>query len=458
MSKHSLIPLYPVADASGLEGGKIHVRLTEGRFQTLRRLISWPLLALFFGLVWVEANGTPWLLFDFPQRRILLFGTAFSWYDLHILTGLMISGASLLFFVSMLWGRVWCGFACPQTIWTWIFIRIERWTEGRASVRQRQDALPLRGKRLLRKILKHSIWLLVALLTAVTFTGYFVPVREMLPALTGSEVSLPLLTWLVIMTLLTYTNAGLVREKICLHACPYSRFQAVMMDNQSLKVSYDSDRGEPRGALKQSSSQTGDCVDCRICVQVCPTGIDIRDGLQAACIDCAACIDACDQVMHKLHKPIGLIRFASAEAANKKPSGLWRPRLFGYLAVLLIAFSATGYAFFEKKDLVIEVRRDRDSLYREFSDGLVCNFYQIKADSFQPSLTQVRVEVRGQDDLILQGPATLTLDNQGDWTAYRVCQYHPAGGVLPISFVFSDQQREWTRPSSLITNTHYQQH
>ena len=457
------IPLRPISDKPWLEGRKIHVRLTEGRFQNLRRLISWPLLALFFGLVWVQTNGTPWLLFDFPQRRILLFGTHFSWHDLHILTGLMITAASLLFFVSMLWGRVWCGFACPQTIWAWIFIRIERWTEGRASLRQRQDEMPLRGSRLARRLLKHTLWMAVALLTAVTFTGYFIPIRDIITQLVSVEASAMLVGWVVIMTLLTYVNAGLVREKICLHACPYSRFQAVMMDDQSLKVSYDAARGEPRGQIKttsstqQAKSTLGDCVDCNLCVQVCPTGIDIRDGLQAACIDCGACIDACDKVMLKTQRPTGLIGFSAAAPEQQQPQRFWRPRMLGYLMVTLIAFSSTGYALVNKKDLVVEIRRDRDSLYREFSDGSLCNFYQIKADSFDPGLTRVHVSVSGLEGLTLQGPETFVLDNSGDWTAYRVCLMDPSQGVLPITFHFSDQTRTWSRSSSLITDTSYQQ-
>lgn len=461
-SPSAQIPLRPINDSYGLEGRKIHVRLTEGRFQNLRRLISWPLLALFFGLVWVQSKGTPWLMFDFPERRILLFGTHFSWYDLHILTGMMITAASLLFFVSMIWGRVWCGFACPQTIWTWIFIRIERWTEGRASLRQRQENMPLRGARLARRIVKHTLWMTVALLTAITFTGYFMPIRDLVAQLAGAEASTTLVGWLVCMTLLTYINAGLVREKICLHACPYSRFQAVMMDDRSLKVSYNAERGEPRGSIKLSSAiqqakgSVGDCVDCNICVQVCPTGIDIRDGLQAACIDCGACIDACDQVMLKTQRPTGLIGFAAAQE-QQQPQRFWRPRLLGYFAVTLIAFSSTGYALVNKKDLVVEIRRDRDSLYREFSDGSLCNFYQIKAESFAPALTQMYVSVSGQEGLVLQGPETFILDNSGEWTAYRVCLMNPAGGVLPITFNFSDQTRTWSRSSSLITNTHYQQ-
>ncbi|WP_417578891.1 cytochrome c oxidase accessory protein CcoG [Nitrincola sp.] len=456
------IPLHPITDTNGLEGRKIHVRLTEGRFQHLRRLISWPLLAAFFGLVWMQTNGTSWLLFDFPERRILLFGAHFSWYDLHILTGLMITAASLLFFVSMIWGRVWCGFACPQTIWTWIFIRIEHWTEGRAALRQRQEKMPLSGARLARRLLKHTLWLAVALITAVTFTGYFMPIRDLVTQLANANAPATLVGWLVCMTLLTYINTGLVREKICLHACPYSRFQAVMMDDQSLKVSYDSERGEPRGSMKlrnsvqQTKAAVGDCVDCNICVQVCPTGIDIRDGLQAACIDCAACIDACDQVMLKTQRPTGLIRFAAAQE-QPQPQRFWRPRLLGYFAVTLIAFSSTGYALVNKKDLVVEIRRDRASLYREFSDGLLCNFYQIKADSFDPGLTQINVSVSGPEGLVLQGPETFLLDNSGEWTAYRVCLTDPAAGVLPITFNFSDQSRIWSRSSSLITSTSYQQ-
>lgn len=222
------IPVVQDYTPSFAEDGKIHVRLTKGRFQNLRRLTSWPLMALFFGLVWIQIDGQPWLLFSFAQHQIVLFGNALSWHDLPLLAGLLIASACLLFFMAVAWGRVWCGFACPQSIWTWLFIRIEDFTEGQASKRARAEGQPLRGERLLRRIAKHMLWIGLATLTALTFTGYFIPIREIVSDAVQLQLSPAISGWLAIMAGLTYANAGLVREKICLHACPYSRFQSVM--------------------------------------------------------------------------------------------------------------------------------------------------------------------------------------------------------------------------------------
>lgn len=432
---------------------KIHVRLTEGRFQNLRRLISWPLLLAFFGLVWVQVDGQAWLLFDFTQRRIVVFGSYFSWQDLHIMTGMMIAGAALLFTLAMAWGRVWCGFACPQSIWTWLFLRIEHWVEGRAGVRARSDHLPLKGQRLLRRIIKHGLWLLLALVTGLTFTGYFVPIREMVMQLVTMEASLPLLTWLLCMTLLTYLNAGLVREQICLHACPYSRFQGVMMDDATRKVSYDRLRGEPRRSSENPNPAAAACIDCTLCVQVCPTGIDIRDGMQAACIDCGACIDACDQVMNKTAQPTGLIRFASEKALRGEASRLWRSKLVGYLLITLVALFATGYGFVSKKELTAEIRRERGELFRWLSDGQLCNFYHIKVEGFDPTLTQVQVTLLNQPELQLYGPEYLPLDNRGDWVAYRICTANPQVSTLPLLVQFTANKTVLVKKSSFITRT-----
>lgn len=430
-------------------GDKIHVRLMPGRFQHWRRLVSWPLLLAFFGLVWVQVGGQSWLLFDFSQRRLVLFGHWFSWQDLHIMTGLMIAGSFLLFALAMAWGRVWCGFACPQSVWTWLFIRIEQFTEGRASQRARNEQQPLQGLRLMRRLLKHGLWLLLALATAVTFTGYFVPIREVVAQLVQLDASWALLLWLLTMTLLTYLNAGLVREQICLHACPYSRFQSVMMDDFTRKVSYDRARGEPRRG-SGAGDMTGACVDCTLCVQVCPTGIDIRNGMQPGCIDCGACIDACDPVMIKTGQPTGLIRFASEQQLSGRPDRFWRPRLLGYALILLTAACVSAYGVVTKKELVAEIRRDRGELFQTLADGQVCNFYRIKVEGFNPRLIQVQLTLLDQPGMALHGPQILPLDNTGDWVAYRICQSAPQVGTQPLQIEFTAGPVTLTKRTSFI--------
>ena len=311
------------------------------------------------------------------------------------------------------------------------------------------------GWRLLRRSCKHLLWLLLAAITALTFTGYFVPIRSLIEQIFTGDLSVAIAAWLCIMTALTYLNAGLVREKICLHACPYSRFQSVMMNDSTRKVSYDVQRGEPRRGLIASSNQNaaktqGDCVSCSLCVQVCPTGIDIRQGMQAGCIDCGACIDACDAVMDKISSFRGLIRFASEKQLQGFPDRLLQPRLAGYLLITLLAFAVAGYALLNKQDLVVEVQRERGDLYQITSDMQVCNFYRLKLEAFNRQLTTARISLLGSSDLHLYGPEQLLLDNQGDWIAIRVCGYQPRAGVQPLKLEFNAGQAVVTRSTTFI--------
>lgn len=419
------IPTRTVSTTTAV-GGKIHVRLTQGFFQTLRRLISGPLLLLYFALVWVQIDGQPWLLFDFGSRRILLFGTHMAWHDLPLMAGLMIAGTCLLFFAAVAWGRVWCGFACPQSIWSWLFIRIETLCEGRAAVRRRQEERSLTGMFLLRRILKHSLWALAALATAITFTGYFIPVRELVTDLTTLNMGLATASWLIIMTALTYVNAGLVREKVCTHMCPYARFQGVMFDTDTRTVSYDAARGEPRRGVREKSSNAGDCVDCDLCVQVCPTGIDIRDGLQYECIDCGACIDACDTVMDKIKRPRGLIAFRSENQQQNQPSPVLRPRLLGYGMILAVTTAAVVYGFQDRNNLLLEVLRDRNTIAHSNAKGELCNSYLIKLEAISPQIKQVQLSLQGPAGLYLKGPGQLTMEASGSTEqTYQLCNRDP---------------------------------
>lgn len=402
--------------------GKFHVRLTEGRFQNLRRLSSWPMIALFFALAWVQVDGQPWLLFSFEQHRIILFGSAFSWRELPLLSGLLILGATLLFFVAVAYGRIWCGFACPQSIWTWMFIRIEQFTEGKAYQRAKSENAPLSKNRFFRKTAKHSMWLLLALVTAITFTGYFIPIRVILSDLSHLQMSLTMMSWLGIVTGLTYVNAGLVREKICLHACPYSRFQGVMIDPDTKTVSYDNRRGEPRTPKRRAEENSGDCVDCNLCVQVCPTGIDIRDGRQASCIDCAACIDACDSVMTKLTRAKGLIRFASENQLAGSPSPILRPRLYAYGIVLTVLSLLLLNGFSNTQSLAASIQRDRGALFQRVDENTICNNYLVKLEDVSKQHQFVDVSVSHSATFELLGSARIDLST-GDsvWHRYRVC-------------------------------------
>ena len=405
-----------------LSDGKFHVRLIEGRFQNLRRLSSWPMIALFFGLVWIQYEGQPWLLFSFEQHRIILFGNAFSWRDLPLLSGLLIVGANLLFFVAVAYGRIWCGFACPQSLWTWMFIRIEQLIEGRANQRAKSDKGPMASDRLIRRIVKHAVWLTLALVTAISFTGYFVPIRTVLSDLSTLNSSPTLFGWLSIMTGLTYLNAGLIREKICLHACPYSRFQGVMFDRDTRTVSYDRMRGEPRAHQRHADEKSGDCVDCKLCIQVCPTGIDIRNGLQASCIDCAACIDACDNVMNKLNLPPGLIRFASENQLAKSGSPMLRPRLIFYGVVLVFVSTFLIVEFSKTTTLFASVQRDRNSLFIQLDENTICNDYRVKVEDVSNRQPLIDVSLSNQPLFELFGAKQIDMTlSDSVWHRYRVC-------------------------------------
>ncbi|MAD44810.1 MAG: cytochrome c oxidase accessory protein CcoG [Oceanospirillaceae bacterium] len=424
--------------------GKFYVRLTHGVYQNLRRSISWPLITLFFAAVWIPWGDHPLVLFSFSERRIFLGPLQLSWYDLPLLAGLLITGAALLFFMAVAWGRVWCGFACPQSIWSWIFIRIEDWTEGSAGQRRRQDTRGLSASQWARRISKHLLWLLVALATALTFTGYFVPMRTLLPELAQWHIASAVWMWVLTMAALTYLNAGLVREKICQHACPYSRFQSVMFDADTRTVSYDRRRGEPRSAQ-------GDCVDCTLCVQVCPAGIDIRNGLQLACIDCGACIDACDKVMNKIGKATGLIRFASEHQLSGNASPLIRPKLLSYLLAVVIGATAVGWGFSQSSGLLVEVARQRGQLYTERPDNTVCNDIRIKAEGLIADEHLVKVAV-SRPDFELAGPGNIDLQAlAGQWLNYRVCADHTEQPATPLVFTFSLGDEVVEKPFKFLT-------
>ena len=369
--------------------------------------------------------------------------------DLPLLAGLMIVGAFLLFFTTVAWGRVWCGFACPQSVWTWLFIRIEQVTEGDAGKRARYAGQPLKGGRLIRRISKHLLWILLSLLTATTFTGYFVPVREIINEALQLGFSSAPACWVLIMTALTYVNAGLVREKICLHACPYARFQSVMFDQHTRTVSYDRMRGEPRASARSNPTDSGDCVDCSICVQVCPTGIDIRNGLQAACIDCGACIDACDKVMSKLNRPGGLIRFASETQLKQGSSRFLRPRLVGYAAATACALAVVLYGFSNTTDLVVDIQRDRGTLFTHMEGGGVCNDYLVKVEAASDNTRVVEVSLLEGNLYELSGPSLVHLiESNASWLPYRACTRDPQGARESLNFRFI-----WPQGSALKATT-----
>lgn len=387
---------------------KIYTRAFTGLYRNLRRTGGLALFILFFGTVWLNWDGHQAVWWDLPERKFYIFGATFWPQDFMLLSWLLIICAFGLFFVTVFAGRIWCGYTCPQSVFTWVYMWAEKVTEGDRNQRMKLDKAPLNGQKLLRKVAKHGIWLGVALLTAITFVGYFTPIRQLLPDLLSLDVGGWALFWIAFFTLATYGNAGFLREQVCVHMCPYARFQSVMFDKDTLIVSYDPNRGEQRGPRKKNidykAQGLGDCIDCTMCVQVCPTGIDIRDGLQFECIGCAACIDACDSIMAKMNYPKGLISYTTEHRLSGEETRLLRPRLIGYAIALVAMTSVFGYAVSNRSLVELDVLKDR-VLYRENNDGRIENVYILKVmNKAQRDLTFV-IDAKGLDGLIYEASA-----------------------------------------------------
>jgi cytochrome c oxidase accessory protein FixG len=361
---------------------KIYPRQVSGRFARLRVIAIWVLLGLFYLLPWIQIGGKQSVLFDLPARKFYLFGLTFWPQDFVYLALLLIIAGLSLFFFTALAGRLWCGFACPQTVWTEVFIWIERLIEGDRAKRMKLDAAPWTAGKLLRKAAKQAVWILLAAWTGFTFVGFFTPVHEL-----GRHVlTLTLGPWETFWTIFygfaTYGNAGFLREQVCKYMCPYARFQSAMFDKDTLIISYDSERGEPRGGRRKDvdpqEAGLGDCINCTLCVQVCPTGIDIRDGLQYECIACAACIDVCDQVMDKMEYPRGLIRYTTEHALKHRVGHVIRPRIIVYGLLLLALVAGTVWSMTTRVPLRADLIRDRNALYRELPGERIENVYTLK--------------------------------------------------------------------------------
>lgn len=353
------------------------VRLAKGKFQRWRRAISGPLLLVFLMAPWLTLNGAPLLQMNLETRQLHLLGLTFWPDDFLMLLWLAMASAFALFAVATFAGRLWCGFACPQTIWTMMFIWVEEKVEGSRNQRLKKSKLWNDW----RKITKHILWLSISLVTGFTFVAFFESGQVLLDQVLHFSLSVEVGFWIIFFASLTYINGGWLREQVCMHMCPYSRFQSVMLDRKSLKVSYDVQRGEPRTKKQTTSTQkqiAGDCIDCTLCVQVCPVGIDIRQGLQYACIDCGACIDACDDIMKKVNRPTGLIRFSNNVTHNWKALFTDRKRLWGYSTLAVLSGVAFILQATFKETLDIHVTRDRGSLYFYNELGEVSNGYLIK--------------------------------------------------------------------------------
>mgnify|MGYP001029168099 CR=1 FL=1 len=392
---------------------KVYPREVKGRFNRLRVISVIALLGLFYLMPWVQWGGRQAVLFDLPARKFYIFGLTFFPQDFFLLTWLLVIAALSLFFFTALAGRLWCGYACPQTVWTEIFVWMERWTEGNRQQRMKLDRGPWNANKILRKTAKQTLWIAFSLYTGFTFVGYFTPIHELSNGLATLSLGGWEWFWMLFYGFATYGNAGHMREQVCKYMCPYARFQSAMFDRDTLIISYDAARGEPRGsrprAVDPRSRSLGDCIDCKMCVQACPTGIDIRDGLQLECIACAACIDACDEVMEKMQYPKGLIRYTTQAAMEGRKTRILRPRtaIYGTLLVLLVA--GFFWTVAHRTLVEVDVLRDRNALYRRLDNGDIENVYTIRIINKDTTAHEMSLRVEGLPDAVLDTDAPVYL-------------------------------------------------
>jgi cytochrome c oxidase accessory protein FixG len=420
---HKVIPLIQATAASpGVDDTeqslyevrkKIYPRAVHGWFAGWRWALVWATQLVYYVTPWLMWNERQAVLFDLGTRKFYIFGIVFWPQDFIYLTILLLISAYSLFLFTAVAGRLWCGYACPQTVYTEIFLWIERKIEGDRSARMRLDDGTLTARKFGLKAAKHGVWIALSLWTGFTLVGYFTPIRE-LGGLVMQLGTGPWETfWIFFYAFATYGNAGWMREQVCKYMCPYARFQGAMFDKDTLVITYDEERGEPRGArgkkVDYQAKGLGACVDCEICVQVCPTGIDIRKGQQYECIGCAACIDGCDQVMDKMGYQRGLIRYATLNSMRDHfgwktmVKRVLRPRVLVYTVVLWVIIIATLASLWTRVPVKVDVIRDRVTLAREVEGGLIENVYRLQVMNTEEVQRHFTVSASGIQGITLAG-------------------------------------------------------
>ncbi|MBB1421946.1 cytochrome c oxidase accessory protein CcoG [Pseudoalteromonas sp. SG43-7] len=388
--------------------GPIYIREQKGFFQRIRLNLGWLLMLTFILIPWIPYKGQQAVLLDVASQKFAIFGLTLLPQDFMILALLFMLGAFALFFVTNWLGRVWCGYTCPQTIWMLMFSWVEQRIEGTRNQRIKLDKSAWTLSKWQKKTIKHSAWLIISLFTATSFMAYFIPAKSLYGDMFTLQWSGITSFWVFLFAFCTYGNAGFLREKMCTIACPYSRFQAVMFDKDTLLVTYDSARGESRGPRKRKADpkalDLGDCVDCNLCVEVCPAGIDIRNGLQYECINCGLCIDACDDTMDKFGYQKGLIKYASEKQMAGEQTNPYRLKLVGYGALTVLLMVSMLAWLVQRTPIEVSVLRDRNALYRVNYEGLVENPYTLTIINKTQQLLHYRVAITGLDVAKLQSP------------------------------------------------------
>ncbi|CDS53252.1 Type cbb3 cytochrome oxidase biogenesis protein CcoG, involved in Cu oxidation [Polaromonas sp. CG9_12] len=399
---------------------KIYPRSVTGFFSKWRWAMVFITQLVFYGLPWLEWGQRQAVLFDLEARRFYILGLVLYPQDFIYLSGILVISALGLFLFTAVAGRQWCGYACPQTVYTEIFLWLEKVTEGDRSARLRLDASPMSVNKLARKASKQLLWMALALWTGFTFVGYFTPIKELGVSFINAGMGPWETFWVFFYGFATYGNAGFMREQVCKYMCPYARFQSAMFDKDTLIVTYDEARGEPRGSRSKKADPAalnlGSCIDCTLCVQVCPTGIDIRKGLQYECISCAACIDVCDTVMDKMNYPRGLIRYSTQNAVvqgwgrSQLLRRVLRPRVLVYTAILLAVTAALFISLALRSPFKVDVIRDRASLARIVSGGKIENVYRLQVMNATETTQHYRIAATGLPGLVLASEGTFTVD------------------------------------------------
>ena len=430
---------------------KIYSRSVSGRYARLRWAAVLLTQMIYYGLPWLQWNDRQGVLFDLGARKFYLFGVVLWPQDFVYLAVLLVIAALSLFFFTALAGRLWCGFACPQTVYTEIFMWIERRLEGDRFARMKLDGAPMSLRKLRIKSAKHLMWAALSLWTGFTFIGYFAPIRELGPQIASLSLGPWQWFWWLFYSFATWGNAGFMREQVCKYMCPYARFQSAMFDRDTMIVTYDQQRGDPRGSRPRKADPValglGDCVDCRLCVQVCPTGIDIRQGLQYECIGCAACVDACNDVMHKMHYQPGLIRFSTETAMKERLDAgqtlrrVVRPRVLVYGVVLLALAGSLLGSILLRNPLNVDVIRDRYSLARLVDDGSVENTYRLQLMNASERPLSLQVNVAGIDSIRVSGNVRFDVAaaaNRIVPVSVRIDPQAGRPGSNPIRFIVSE--------------------
>ncbi|MGF1722796.1 cytochrome c oxidase accessory protein CcoG [Vibrio kyushuensis] len=389
----------------------IYVRESKGAFQKLRRYGGWFLLVLFSIIPWIPYGERQAVLLDIAAQQFNFFGTTLYPQDLTLLALLFMIAAFGLFFLTTFLGRVWCGYLCPQTVWTFMYIWFEEKLEGSANKRRKQDSGKLTSKLIMRKALKHCAWIAIALATGFTFVGYFIPINELIVGFFTFSGSFWPVFWVLFFAGCTYANAGWMRSIVCLHMCPYARFQSAMFDKDTFIVGYDAKRGEDRGPRGRKANPKdlglGDCIDCDLCVQVCPTGIDIRDGLQYECINCGACIDACDKTMERMKYKKGLISYTTEHQLAGHKTDIMRPKLIGYGLIFIVMIGLFFAQIASVEPAGLSVIRDRSQLFRENNAGEIENTYTLKVINKTQQTQSYDLDVSGLGDATWYGRNTI---------------------------------------------------